>query len=562
MKKRGVPILIVLILIFLIGAVGVGVSIIKKHTPTKERMDAAQYFQEPAEGELPLIFGTELLEERGKLVDGEVYLPQETVASYLNKRFYWDSVEKKLIYTTPDSIITVNSPDSDVYYIGKKEQKAEGNCYTIIDDQVYLNLKFVQQYTDLEANLYEDPSRLVVQYQFTDVSVVTAKEDTEVRYRGGIKSEILTDVKSGAEMRLIEELETWDQVATADGFIGYIEKKAVGQPSTENYDRDFVQPEYTSIQKEYPINLAWHQVTSQEGNATLDDAVKDMSGVTVISPTWFSVKDNEGNITSLANKEYVAKAHSKKLEVWGLIDNFSDEISTEKVLKATTSRRRLISQLMKQVKNYSLDGINVDFETLTEEEGPHFIQFLRELSIQCSKAQVVLSVDNPVPEEFTSHYDRKEQGNVVDYVIIMGYDEHYNGSEQAGSVASLPWVEEGIQETLKEVPAQKVINAIPFYTRVWKTSMGVVTSEAVGMDVAAKFVAEKGIETYWDENSSQNYGKYEEGNDLYEVWLEDEKSIAEKVKLIPKYQLAGVAEWKLGFERPGVWKVISKSLQG
>lgn len=203
----------------------------------------------------------------------------------------------------------------------------------------------------------------------------------------------------------------------------------------------------------------------------------------------------------------------------------------------------------------------MDFESLSEDVGVHFLQFLRELSIECHKNGLVLSVDNPVPEDFTSHYDRAEQGRVVDYVIIMGYDEHYVGSEEAGSVASLPWVEKGIQDTLAEVPAERVINAIPFYTRLWKTTGGALTSEAIGMDQAQEVVSTYQVETYWDNNTGQNYGTYESEGDTYQIWLEDAQSVAAKVQLVPKYGLAGVAQWKLGFENSGIWQVISENLK-
>ena len=153
-----------------------------------------------------------------------------------------------------------------------------------------------------------------------------------------------------------------------------------------------------------------------------------------------------------------------------------------------------------------------------------------------------------------------EQGKVVDYVIIMGYDEHYVGSD-AGSVASLPWVEQGVKDTLSEVAAQRTILAIPFYTRLWKTTDGgALTSEAIGMDQAQQTISDNGAETYWDKKTSQNYGTYEGDGATYQIWLEDSKSIAEKVKLIKKYKLAGVAEWKLGFENSGIWSVITENL--
>ena len=298
---------------------------------------------------------------------------------------------------------------------------------------------------------------------------------------------------------------------------------------------------------------------STDANAYFADATANMTGVNVISPTWFYLLDTSGNIANISSADYVAQAHEKGLKVWGLIDNFTQEVSTTETLSNTAARQNIISQLIQAATSVGMDGINVDFESLSEDVGIHFLEFLRELSIECHKNNLVLSVDNPVPEDFTSHYDRAEQGRVVDYVIIMGYDEHYVGSE-AGSVASLPWVEQGIQDTLAEVPAERVINAVPFYTRLWRTTGGNVTSEAIGMDQAQQVISENNVETYWDKTTSQNYGKYDIANSTYQIWIEDSQSIAEKVKLVSKYNLAGVSAWKLGFENSGIWQVISDNL--
>ena len=244
---------------------------------------------------------------------------------------------------------------------------------------------------------------------------------------------------------------------------------------------------YTSLTRDHKINLAWHQVTSEAANETFEDAVKDAAGVNVISPTWFSITGNEGTISSLASADYVSKAHAKGMEVWGLIDNFNENISTLETLSARTSRAHIIEKLLQEAQRVGLDGINVDFEALTEEEVPHFIQFLRELSITCRTNNLVLSIDNPVPQ-YTAFYNRREQGIIGDYVIIMGYDEHTVGSPEAGSVRPFPFVEEGIRLTLEEVPAEKVINGVPFYTRLWtEANNGTVSSKVMGMEEASQY---------------------------------------------------------------------------
>lgn len=547
MNKKYKPVIAVAVLVILVAILGIVTHVVMKYIPSSEKMDLNEYYGEMADGEIALVIGTEKLEERG-LVDGDrVYLPLDVVNTYLNQRYYWDSANQQILYATPSELTSVSASSE------------AGDKVWVKDDKVYLNLTYVQEFTDLDAYITKDPYRIAIQYKFKNVKTVTVKKNTSIRYRGGIKSAILTSVKKGTKLRLIEEMENWDQVATDDGYIGYIDKKKVGEAEKTKFERSFKKEEYSYLTMDSKVNMVWHQVTSTDANAYFADATANMTGVNVISPTWFYLTDTSGNIASIASADYVSQAHEKGLQVWGLIDNFTQEVSTTETLSSTAARQNIISQLIQAAKDVGMDGINVDFESLSEDVGIHFLEFLRELSIECHKNNLVLSVDNPVPEDFTSHYDRAEQGRVVDYVIIMGYDEHYVGSE-AGSVASLPWVEQGIQDTLKEVPAKRVINAIPFYTRLWRTTGGNVTSEAIGMDQAQQTIADNNVETYWDKTTSQNYGKYDIDNSTYQIWLEDAQSVAEKVKLVSKYDLAGVSAWKLGFENSGIWQVISDNL--
>nr|WP_295264937.1 glycosyl hydrolase family 18 protein [uncultured Blautia sp.] len=548
MKKQQKPVVIVCILILVLAVVGVGTHFIKKYIPTKERMDLTEYYGQTGEDEMTVILGTDIMETKAVKSGDRVYLPLDMVNTYLNQRYYWDSANQQILYATPSEL---------QYYPASESGDSE---VWLKDDTVYLNLDFIKKYTDLDAYVYDNPSRIAIQHQFTSVNTVTVKKDTSIRYRGGIKSPILTDVSEGTTLIYMEALEDWVQVATMDGYIGYVQKDTLSDMETKDFERDFQKEEYTYLTMEDKVNLSWHQVTTQEANAYLADSIANISGVNVISPTWFYIQDTAGNIGNIASADYVSLAHERGLKVWGLIDNFTADVSTTDTLSQLASRQNIIQQLVQTALSVGLDGINVDFESLSEDAGPHFLEFLRELSIECHKNNLVVSVDNPVPEDFTSHYDRKEQGLVVDYIIIMGYDEHYVGSD-AGSVASLPWVEQGVQDTITEVAPERTILAIPFYTRLWKTTGGAVTSEAIGMDEAQNVLSANAVESVWDGSVGQNYATFEQDNSTYQIWLEDAQSIAEKVKLIPKYNLAGVAQWKLGFENSSIWQTISDNLQ-
>ena len=559
-RNQLVPILVAMLLIILVAVAGIVTGFIKKYTPSDVRMELADYYH-TGEGEAALILQDTISEAKGKIVDGRAYLPYSVIANELGGRFYWDKESEKMLYTTATDTLEIK-PEDTAYTIAGQTKQQDYILVKEIGEEFYIALDFVEQYMPIQGEVYDKPDRIVVSYKWGDINTVSVSKDTEVRYQGGIKSPILSDVKKGDTLILLEEMENWSRVMTTDGIDGYVEKKNLEKPQTTelSYTGEYKE-DYSSLTREHKINLAWHQVTSEAANAALGETIQNMAGVNVISPTWFSVTANEGTISSLASADYVNEAHSRGMEVWGLIDNFNPDVSTLETLSSRNSREHIIQKLLEEAQRVGLDGINVDFEALTEEEAPHFIQFVRELSVVCRANNLVLSVDNPVPQ-FTGFYNRKEQGIVADYVIIMGYDEHTTGSEEAGSVASLPFVKEGIEKTLQEVPKEKVINGIPFYTRLWtESNNGTLSSEVMTMDAASQYIQENGIEVYWEKETAQNYGELLTDNGTQKIWLEDEQSIEEKMKLISQYELAGVASWKLGFERADVWNVISQYLQ-
>lgn len=562
MKKKVLPVLTVLCLIILVIASGVITLLIKRYSPSKEKMDGTEYFQLAGTDEAALIVNRELAEEKVKVIDGRYYVEDAVVGKYINSRFYWDEKQKMMLYTLPTEEFQI-APDVQEYQTSQGTQTLDYVILKSQGDAYYLDLEFIKTYTDMECSVYEDPARVVIRTDWDDTQMVTVTKKSAIRQKGGIKSIIVDEAGEGERLYLNEELENWSEVSTEDGYTGYIEKEDLSQPETVSWEHSSTAPEYTSIKKEYKINMAWHQVTSPEGNATLAQMLANTQGLNTISPTWFSVIDNSGTISSLASVDYVNQAHGMGLEVWALIDNFNQNADTLTFLSDTQARANIINQLMAQADAVGLDGINLDFETITEEQAPHYVQFIRELSIACRLRGLVLSIDNPVPMPYTQHYNRKEQGIVADYVIVMGYDEHHSNDTEAGSVASLEFVRNGILDTLKEVPAEKTINAVPFYTRVWIEPFGGgnLTSEVLGMDGASNYIAEKGMDVYWDETAGQNIAILEGDDGMYTIWVEDEQSMAEKMKLVQENQLAGVAEWKLGFERSSIWPVISQYLQ-
>lgn len=560
MKKKMMPVLVALGLIVLIVAAAGGVFLYQRYSYSKEEADLNVYFGTGSPEEMAIVLNDGMTEEKGLWKDGHCYLTLDAVHELLNGRFYADDNEKLLLYTLPDKTDRIGFGEStDEGYAAAFEQ----------DGKVWLALDYVKCYTDMEFTAYTEPNRVVVTTSWEERQTAEVKKDTALRVRGGIKSEILIPLEKGTQVTVLEQMENWAKVQTQDGYIGYAELKRLTEqkPYTPDKNTGYTEPDYTGNKRDHKINLAWHQVTTEAANATLASYMSGVTGVNVISPTWYSLYDNEGILDGIASPEYVRQAHAMGLEVWALIDDFTHRtdngVDPQLVLSYTSKRTAIIDMLMIEAERCGFDGINVDFEKITDEGGEDYIQFIRELSVACRQRGLVLSVDNYVPRNFNAHYEWKEQGVMADYVIIMGYDEHWGGSEVAGSVASLGYVTEGIEKMVEEVPADKVINAVPLYMRIWTTDgNGVVTSKAVGTQTAYDVLAKNGVMPVWDEVTGQNYAAFETADGLVQVWLEDEQSLAAKVGVMKQHGLGGIAAWKLGFDerRKNIWGVISEFL--
>lgn len=558
--KKIIPVLIAIALIVVIGAVGFGARLMEKYSYSKERADLTEYFDVRGEGDVPVILQDERIEEHARLMDGVCYFDFATVHKYFNDRFFEDKKEGLLLYVLPEAVVS-SQIGTQTVSVGGEESSREYTIARYEGETLYVAVDFVKEYANFSYALYGNPDRMQVYTEWNARQTATILKDTQVRYQGGVKSDILTDVPKGTEVIILEEMENWSKVKTEDAFIGYVENKRLGEQTTVEPTpvTDYMEPVYTSQTRDHKINLAWHVVASPTGNDTLISLLQGTKSINVVSPTWFALSDNAGNFTSFASENYVNTAHDMGLEVWALVDNFSHEgIDMYELLAGWSTRQYLINGLIDAAIQYNLDGINIDFENISLDAGEPYIEFIRELSIPCRQNGIVLSVDNYVPMGYTDHYNREEQGVVADYVIVMGYDEHYKGSEKAGSVASIDFVEKGIADTVAQVPANKVINAIPFYTRIWETKGTAVDSQAVGMEAAKQYLADHGITTTWDEKTCQNYGEYQTGDSYIQVWMEDEESIRVKLNIMNKYQIAGVAEWQLAFAVDSIWDVIAE----
>lgn len=552
MKNRKNSILKAFCAVFFLAVITGGVFLYWKFGPSRERADLTSVYKAD-KNETVLYLNYEKQEAVGIYENGQTYLPMDWVSENVNSRFYWDEGEEMLVYALPEEIL---------YADGSSVGSGGQPLILEKEDGVYVSMGLVLNYTKVRIQAFDrtDAKRVFIEDTFENVPMADVRGTVQVRTKKDVKSPILTECRRGDSVTVLETDEKWVKVATPDGHVGYVKNRKLKNLRSETMESDFKEPVYQNISLDEKILLAFHQVAIPEANGKLEELLEPSEGVNVIVPTWFTLSSNDGDYESLASRSYVDKAHEKGLQVWAMLDNFSKECSknvqSEILLSKTATRQKLIADMMEEAENYGFDGFNLDFESLKPEAMPHYVQFIREMSIACRERGLVLSVDNYVPSEYTADYNRKEQGIVADYVIIMGYDEHYAGGEK-GSTASIEFVEKGITDTLLEVPKEKIINAVPFYTRLWTEEDGKTTSSALGIYKAKEWIDENDVELSWQEDLGQYYGEHKESETATEyLWMEEEKSLGLKMDLIRKYDLAGTAGWKLGLESPEIWDVI------
>ena len=561
MKKKIIPVLFVLVLIILIGAVAVGLWLKEKYSYSNEVLYLQEYFQ-VKNGERAILLGNDRLEEKALVENDVCYLTLSQVRRDLNEIFYVDEEEGLLLYTDAETTMEARMGETGYYTDGVKTDTPYV-IYMQKGGKSYLALDFVKLFTNFEYRVYDYWMQLTTSWD--EKNMIVASGETKLRQKGGIKSPILADVSEGDELEILERMTDWCKVKTADSLIGYVENKMLGEEfrRTPVPVTDYVEPEYTNISLDKKVSLGWHSVGGIGGNASLDNMVAGTKGLNVIAPTWFSLIDSEGGMRSFGETSYVDRAHQLGLQVWGVLDDFNYELETGtpiscySVLSSTSNRRKLEQTVIDEALRLGLDGINLDFEQLSEECGVHYAQFLRELSVLCRKNRLILSADNKVPYHYNEYQCLDVQSVVADYVIIMGYDEHWHKSGNPGSVASIDYVTGGLEKTLEKVPANKVINGLPLYTLVWKIDGATVTDEILSIANTPAFLQRINKKPDWDNAACQNYLEWTSGNATYKVWLEDAESIRMKLNVMIANKIGGAAVWRLGYGTPAIWELIN-----
>ncbi|MCL2493478.1 MAG: glycosyl hydrolase family 18 protein [Clostridiales bacterium] len=572
-RKKNKKRIVILCIVIFAAAFFVGKPLYDAYFPSFAHADRLKMFGlSPAHpDEAAVLLGDKLSGLKARVVDGQAYLAIADVQTLESDRFYASAEDRVLLFTNADQIVRAESGQSS-YTLHAEQfgsaspapQTVKTDCppLRIIDGTPFVSLEFMQDFSTASYELYPDPWRVRIETEKRSVSEASLLKSDTLRNDASIKGAIVEALPSGETLTVLKKGADWTSVATKDGLFGYVQTARLSAPSKREIApvSQYVDPPYTDLVSDNKICLVWDQILSQANNANILQLLDDggATPVDVVSPTWFSVADSSGALKGLASKAYVDALHARGIKVWALVSDFTSGLDRHTLLSREGNRRAFITGMIAASEEYGFDGINLDFENVPQDDGAQFSQLLRELSVACRQAGLVFSVDNYVPRAHTEHYNRTLQGEIADYVVIMGYDEHYGPAAGAGSVASIGFVEDGIQRTLKEAPARKTINAVPLYTRIWQTAPdGSLTATAVGQQSQNDWIAQRRLTPTWDETTGQNYVEYHHGGYTWQIWLEDAASQQQRVDVMKKYGLGGIAAWRLGFETPDIWPVIA-----
>lgn len=490
-----------------------------------------------------------------------IYFSFDIIKKYIDEDLYFDESESMIIFT--------NERFVKRFVIGESNGSINSKEYSIdnpvikIDGVIYVPINiFINDY-NIAIKYYEATNAVVL--DFTDMNYLEGEIILDIPViRSDLSDKapkISNNLVKGSIVNVYGEYEKWFKIRTQDGLPGFIEKKYLKLLLVnDKYKNKLIDVNNDKQTIENKINLTWDYTYSK---VKYTDKIAPIHGVNVIAPTWFSILDTEGNILDKGNKEYVSKYKALGYNIWALVDNSFEPDLTHDVLKSSKTRENIIQKLLDIYLAYGFDGINIDFENVYLKDRDLLTQFVRELYPVFKENNIIVSMDITTistSENWSMCYDRNRLQDSVDYLILMAYDQHWASSPIAGSVAEYNWVENGILDVLEEVSNEKLILAIPFYTRLWKIEESQISSKSLSMNGANNFISDNKIETIWNEEVRQYYGEVEKEDILYMIWLEEENSLNHKISLVHKYDLMGIASWRKGYETPDIWQSIDYTL--
>lgn len=516
--------------------------------------------------ETVLVIGNQKIGEGYVQVEARgILIAVETLQTYLDSSFFWDEQEKTAVITTTDRVVHMYS-DRLTAEVNLRPMELQFPLRDV-EGTLYLPLLFLADFYNLVVSYYPETNTVVVDRTTEPAYLAEIKsQGARLREGPGLRYPFLAMLNPGDFVRLEDDQGGWCLVRTASGLTGYLPRRRISVQGAYPYPEIPPTGEKGKGKKllHSPLVMTW-EFTYPNPDVNL---IPEMPSLQVVSPTWFHLRDGQGNLRNLADPAYVRWAGERGYQVWALVTNSFDPGITAEVLSSSALRRKVIAQLLIYARLYELDGLNLDFENFHFTYRELYTQLVRELAPLCAEEGLVLSVNvSMISEEpyWSKGFDRTGLAAAADYIALMAYDEHWATSPVPGPVASLPWVEKGVRQVLKEVPAEKLILGVPFYTRLWQVEDLAgggesVSSKSFSMERAEQILAGKNTRLGWDSRALQNLAEYTEGASVYKAWLEDADSMKQRLELVNRYRLAGVAGWRRGLEKPEIWELIGTVL--
>ena len=493
--------------------------------------------------------------------NNNVFLSLADVRNYFDKYIEYDKENGSIVTTSEINIAKMSTKDNKITINGQEE---ELNSSAIEKNEtIYLPFSEISEKVyDVDLEYIKDTNTIIIDSLDRKQEVANTTKETKLKYKPQTLSGTLEKLDANEQVVYIEETNNWAEVRSKDGTIGYIKKEDLGNVEVAREAKEYID------KVEGKVNLVWDYYS--EYAKAPDRTGETMDGVNVVSPSFFSLeRGSNGEIYDNAKDdgaEYIEWAHNNNYQVWAMFSNNSLKDTTSQILNDYEKRETMIENIMDLVEEYNLDGVNVDFENMNESDKDVYSRFLIELAPRLKKIGKTLSVDVTAPdgsETWSLCFDRNTIANVADYIVFMAYDQYGTSSNEAGTTAGYNWVEANIKKFLgqEDVDPEKIILGIPLYMRLWEEEEdGTAKPEVVNMRNMFDVLPENQVAT-WDEELKQYYVEYEEDGKKYKMWIENEKSVGEKINLANQYNLAGIAFWEKDREtNDEFWTFVKEQL--
>ncbi len=519
-----------------------------------DEVDPFTYFDEFKNNKNNLVYDDTRVdvEEPVVEIDGRIFLRYEFINQYINDRVFYDYNEKKLTLTSAHDVVRLQEGDNTINYLG-----IDG-VYTLktINDALYISSNLVEDFFNVTIEKSNLEHLYIATNAETPYKTATIKNKSSIRTHQQKKSKVVEKIEK-EDVIVYSSEDGFSRIRSKSGMVGYV-------PTNELVNSKIGDTAESKLAEGYELNplgetvkLMWDQ-TSPNGSVDLSSGkYANMSNINVLVPTWFQFEDEKGTLSNGGSSAYIEQAHAKGIKVFAMVrQNFEQPELTKPILTSTVKRQKVINQILAFADTYKFDGVNIDIENIQEDFSSEWVQFMRELYPQLKAKGLIVTVDVYMPSEWSTHYCRNEVSECCDYFMVMAYDQHWASSKTAGSVAEIPWVEEGIKNSLTEVPKEKLVLGIPLYARIWIESPSGLISRAYGMDEVQSIITKAGAKVIFDKPSGQKYAEFQTEEGAAQIWIEDYDSIKKRLSFIETYKLAGYAAWRLGNESADIWELF------